>query len=131
MNSFNHYALGSCGQWLFDTVAGIRTDSAQPGFRRIVIVPHPGGGLTWARARACSIRGPITSAWKVEGGKFTLDVTIPVNTTATVLMPAGDGKSLTESGKPIEQAEGVTRSGKVGDIAVLEIGSGTYHFESR
>ena len=50
MNSFNHYALGSCGQWLFDTVAGIRTNPAQPGFRHIVIVPHPGGGLTWARA---------------------------------------------------------------------------------
>ena len=67
----------------------------------------------------------------VGGGKFTLDVTIPVNTTATVLVPAGREQSLTESGKPIEQAEGVSAWCKVGDIAVLEIGSGTYHFESQ
>ena len=63
MNSFNHYALGSCGQWLFDTVAGIGLDPEQPGFRHIVIYPRPGGGLTWARASLRSIRGPIASAW--------------------------------------------------------------------
>ena len=70
MNSFNHYSLGSCGQWLFDTVAGIGLDPARPGFRHILIRPRPGGGLTWAKASYRSIRGPITSEWNLGDGSL-------------------------------------------------------------
>jgi alpha-L-rhamnosidase len=131
MNSFNHYSLGSCGQWLFDTVAGIGLDSKQPGFRHVLIHPRPGGGLTWARASLRSIRGPIAVAWTLKSDHtFTLDATIPVNTTATVCLPVRRGQSLTESGKPVTQAEEVKllRTGRRSTL--LEIGSGTYHFES-
>ena len=108
MNSFNHYALGSCGQWLFDTVAGIGLDPAQPGFRHIIIHPRPGGGLTWAKAFYRSIRGPIATEWSFRSdGTLALGVTIPVGTTATVYLPASDPRSLRESGKPLQDAEGV------------------------
>ncbi len=66
MNSFNHYAFGAVGEFLYTAVAGI--DFEGPGFERILVRPIPGGGLTHARASYDSIRGKIASAWKLEGG---------------------------------------------------------------
>ncbi len=85
MNSFNHYSLGSCGEWLLEGVAGIRPGA--PGFKTIVIQPAIADGLTWARASYRSVRGKIASEWKRDGRKLTLTVTIPGNTTATIYLP--------------------------------------------
>lgn len=91
MNSFNHYAYGAIGAWLYQTVAGIEIDPAKPGYKHILIAPRPGGGLTFAKATFDSVYGPIASAWQIDdAGVFTLDVTIPANTTATVTLPNGD-----------------------------------------
>jgi alpha-L-rhamnosidase len=128
MNSFNHYSLGSCGQWLFDTMAGIGLDPRKPGYRHIIIHPRVGGGLTWAKATLRSIRGPIASAWAVKDGAFTLDVTIPTNTTAVVYIPARDAASVTESGKPVAQADGVKLLSTEAGEVVLAVQSGSYHF---
>jgi alpha-L-rhamnosidase len=135
MNSFNHYALGSCGQWLFDTVAGIGLDPNQPGYKHIIIHPRVGGGLSWARASLNSIRGPIASAWKFQGGAkstlLTLDVTIPANTTATVYVPAARAEAVQESGRPAAAAEGVKFLRAEQGEAVFEVQSGTYRFTSQ
>jgi alpha-L-rhamnosidase len=128
MNSFNHYSLGSCGQWMFDTIAGIGQDERTPGFKQIVIHPQPGGGLTWAAASYKSAYGEIKSRWDVKDGKFTLHVTIPPNTTATVYVPSSDGSEIKESGHSVEQAEGVTFVRWVGNSGVFEVGSGEYVF---
>ncbi|HET8631741.1 MAG TPA: family 78 glycoside hydrolase catalytic domain, partial [Thermomicrobiales bacterium] len=72
MNSFNHYALGAVGAWLYRAVAGIDTDPERPGYRHIVFHPRPGGGLTYARAELRSPYGPITSHWTIAGDTFTL-----------------------------------------------------------
>ena len=74
MNSFNHYSLGSVGQWLYEHVAGIRAGA--PGYAHVVIAPEP-GGLEWARAVHRSVRGPITSAWQQDRERFELEVEIP------------------------------------------------------
>jgi alpha-L-rhamnosidase len=87
MNSFNHYSLGSVGQWLYEHVAGIR--AATPGYGHVVIAPEP-GGLEWARAEYRSVRGPISSAWRRQGETLTLEVEIPPNVTATVIVPGGE-----------------------------------------
>ena len=87
MNSFNHYSLGSVGQWLYEYVAGIR--AAEPGYEHVLIAPEP-GELEWARAIYRSVRGPITSAWRQDGDTFRLDVEIPPNVTATVVVPGGE-----------------------------------------
>jgi alpha-L-rhamnosidase len=129
MNSFNHYAYGSCGQWMFSTLAGIDTDG--PAFEKIVIHPRPGGGVTFARASYDSLRGRIATAWKVEGARFTLDVTIPANTTATVFVPAKDAARVTESGKPASKAEGVRFLRMEDGCAVFAVGSGRYSFVSQ
>ena len=131
MNSFNHYSLGSCGEWLYDTVAGIGLDPEKPGYSHIIIRPRTGGGLTQASGSIRSIRGRISSSWKLTGGDFALDVTIPVNSTATVYIPATDEKSVTESGKPATTAEGVKFVRVENGAAVFEIGSGTYKFEAK
>jgi alpha-L-rhamnosidase len=128
MNSFNHYALGSCGQWLFDTVAGIGLDPQKPGFRHIILHPRVGGGLTSASATFRSIRGPVASAWKLKDGALTLEVTIPANATATVYVPAAEADSVTESGKPAAKAEGVQFLRAEQGEAVFEVGSGSYTF---
>jgi alpha-L-rhamnosidase len=128
MNSFNHYSLGSCGEWMFDTVAGIGAD--QPGFSHIVIHPRPGGTLTPAEGSFDSIHGKISSRWNLQGDKFSLQVTIPINTTATVYLPAASVDAVTESGRALTEAPGVG-SVKMEQGVVVEIGSGTYHFLSR
>jgi alpha-L-rhamnosidase len=130
MNSFNHYSLGSCGEWLYDSVAGIMWDPEQPGYKRIVLRPTPGGNLTSAQGTLGSPYGKLSSSWKLNDGKFSLDVTIPANTTATLRLPDIKGK-ITESGKPIDQAEGVklTATGDVSGQDWYELQSGTYSFE--
>jgi len=128
MNSFNHYAFGSVGRWLFNTVAGIDTDG--PGYKRIIIRPMP-GGITSAKASYDSINGTIVSDWRLENGTFRLDVTIPANTTATVYMPAQSAGDITESGRPATEAEGVRFLRIKQEKAVFATGSGHYEFESK
>jgi len=77
MNSFNHYALGSVGEWIWRHVVGLNVDEESPAFKHFVIHPRPGGGLTWARGEYDSIRGKISSSWAVHDALFTLDVSIP------------------------------------------------------
>lgn len=129
MNSFNHYAFGSVGRWLFNTVAGIDTDG--PGYRRIIIHPRP-GGISSAKASYDSINGKIVSDWRISGGTFTLNVTIPANTTATVYVPAAGAESVTESGRSaFAGAEGVRFLRMEGDDAVFAVASGDYTFASK
>lgn len=98
MNSFNHYSLGSVGEWMYNRVAGIDLDPNRPGFKHIVFRPTPGGGLTWAKATYDSVRGRISCSWKIEGGRFVVDVIVPPSCTATLHMPDGSVKEL-ESGR--------------------------------
>jgi len=80
------------------------------------------------RAHYDSIRGRISSAWKVEEGGLSLEVTIPANTTATVYIPVRDLASVTENGRPLEQAQGVKLLRREGDRVVLAVESGSYRF---
>ncbi|MHC4750239.1 MAG: family 78 glycoside hydrolase catalytic domain, partial [Planctomycetota bacterium] len=128
MNSFNHYAFGSVGRWLFNTVAGIDTDG--PGYKEIIIRPRP-GGITSAKASYKSIHGKIVSDWSLEDGTFTLNVTVPANTTATVYVPAVSAESVTEGGKPAATAEAVRYLHMDRGKALFTIGSGNYQFTSK
>ncbi len=128
MNSRNHFAFGCMTAWYFEALAGIMIDEEKPGFESVNIVPRPSGDLTWARASYPSIRGTITSAWIIEDGSIHLKVQIPANTKARVHIPCGDPRKVTESGKPVEESDGVTLL-RAGDReAVYAIGSGEYDF---
>jgi len=128
MNSFNHYSLGSCGEYLFGGIGGIRP--ASPGFKTIRIEPIIRDGLTWAKTSYDSINGKIATAWKREGKRLTLEVVVPANTTATVCIPARDEAGVTEQGGLLAKADGVKFLRMENQNAVLEVGSGTFKFAS-
>lgn len=86
MNSFNHYAYGAIGEWMFRVIGGIETDENAPGYRKFKIQPHIGGGLTWTRAEYQSVCGRISSEWQLEGRRVYLKVKIPVNTDAQIVL---------------------------------------------
>jgi len=137
MNSFSHYSFGAVTEWMFRDLAGIDTDG--PGFRRIVIrpgPPTPGSNpdvppVSWARARYDSPRGRIISDWKRDGDRLLLSVTLPANTTATVLLPAKSAEPITEGGKPINQAAGVKFLRVENGRAVLAVEAGSYQFAAK
>ncbi|MEI7908064.1 MAG: family 78 glycoside hydrolase catalytic domain [Verrucomicrobiota bacterium] len=128
MNSFNHYSLGSCGEWLFGTVAGIDQDPASTGYQKIIIHPQPGSQLTSASASLRTIRGRISSSWHQYTGGFTLDTEIPANTSAVVFVPATAANEVMESGQPASSADGVTYLRMESGAAVFAVNSGRYHF---
>ncbi len=128
MNSFNHYAYGAIGEWLYATVAGLDTDTDDVGFKRLVIAPEPGGGLTHASASLDSPYGPASSAWRLDGDRFTLEITVPANTTAAVTVPAaGD---VTEGGEALTKRDGVSNVQPGGRRVTFDVDAGQYRFES-
>jgi hypothetical protein len=124
--SLNHDAFGAIGSWLYQVVAGIEIGA--PGYKQIIFQPHPGGGLTSARATYHSLYGEIASSWQLVDGMFTLTVTVPSNTTATVRLPAAVSEQVTEGGQALDLVEGVTQVRQQGDTTVIDVGSGTYSF---
>ena len=128
MNSFNHYALGSVGEWLYRFVLGIDQEPGTAGFGRLLVRPHPGGTLSRARGSYRSVRGPITSGWQREGGKFTFRLALPPNVTASVRIPSdAPGAVRDEGGAPPAAVAGFP-GGRGSQEAVFEVGSGSHQF---
>jgi alpha-L-rhamnosidase len=126
MNSFNHYAYGAVGAWLYATVAGIDIDPDRPAYKHVIVRPRPGGGLTFARARLRTMFGVVESSWRIEGTKLVLDVAIPWNTTATVHVPARG--NVMEGDRPASDSPGVKSVGRTADAEVFEVEAGRYAF---
>jgi alpha-L-rhamnosidase len=103
MNSFNHYAYGAIGDWMYKNVAGINAVPSAPGYKEIVIKPIPGGKLTSASGELDTSYGTVKSSWTLADGLFKLDVTVPANAKATIVLPKTGKKE--------------------------QIGSGNYHYE--
>jgi alpha-L-rhamnosidase len=127
MNSFNHYAYGAIGEWLYNTVAGIDVDEAHPGYKHIIFRPQPGGELTSAKAHLHSIHGPISSSWSRDGGAFDWSIEVPANTTATVYVPVADGQSVSGA----EDSQGVMFVREEDGARVYQVGAGKYRFEAK
>ena len=87
MNSFNHYAYGVVCEWIWETAAGIAADTAQPGFRHIIMKPIPDKRLDFVKAEYKSAAGLIRSEWKYEGDRWIWNFTIPEGATASVTLP--------------------------------------------
>ncbi len=130
MNSFNHYAYGAIGAWLYAVVAGIEVDPKQPGYRHILLQPHPGGNLSSARARFASPYGEIASAWRSGARRFDWEVIVPANTTATARLPVPPKARITESGKPLDRAPGVAKVARTKDGVTCQLAAGRYRFNA-
>jgi alpha-L-rhamnosidase len=138
--SLNHPMQAGYDAWFFQGLAGINPDPAAAGFRNVVVRPEVIGDLQWVRAYHDSPYGRITSAWRRTGDKLALDVTVPPNATATVYVPtrtavaSGGPESpsrVRESGISASNARSVRFLRWEGNADVFEVGSGTYHFESK
>ncbi|MBO8131862.1 MAG: family 78 glycoside hydrolase catalytic domain [Candidatus Marinimicrobia bacterium] len=94
MNSFNHYAYGAIGDWLYSKVAGINPDISMPGYKKIIIYPHVNDTLKFVTAIYNSMYGKISSSWKFENDELNIEVDIPFNTVATIILPCNDPNSI-------------------------------------
>ena len=130
MNSFNHYAFGAVGDWMYRNIGGIDLDSAGAGYKRSRIAPRVGAGLTSARASIETPYGTLASAWSSGGGQFVLNVTIPANTSATVMLWDTQVDHVQESGRAVSGAAGVRDVQQRGNDVVVLVGSGQYHFSA-
>ena len=128
MNSFNHYAYGAVGSWMYRNIAGINTDPGRPGFRHVILRPRPGGGLTWASGTFRSVYGTVRSSWRLRGGALMVSVRIPPGTTATACVPAAASSRVTVRGRDAADADGARYLSRSEGCAVFEIGSGAYRF---
>ena len=128
MNSFNHYAFGSVGDWMYANIGGIAP--LEPGYKRVLVAPRPGGSLTSAAAELRSIHGPIRCSWRVRDGRFSLDTAIPANTTAEVRIPTARPDAIREGGRLIAAIGNVPVIGRGRGFVALGIQSGRYRFEA-
>lgn len=118
MNSFNHYAYGSVGEWMYTNIAGI--SAGRPGYREIVIRPRPGGDVTTARATFTSGYGPVSTRWRLRSGEFVLSCAVPPNTTAEVWVPGEDPDAVTHTHATFLRTED--------GYVVYQVGSGDHRF---
>jgi alpha-L-rhamnosidase len=128
MNSFNHYSLGSVGEWLRKSVAGIDNVPGTSGYRQIRIKPYLDPAMTFAEGSYDSIRGPIRSRWERSDDRVTFDVEIPANTRGEIWLPGSSTESVMEGTVPVSEAAGVTDARVDGDRVVVGVGSGSYRF---
>jgi len=128
MNSFNHYAYGAIGDWMYRVVAGLEIDPQQPGYEHVLARPQPGGGLTSAEARLATLYGEAASGWALADGKLAVSVTVPPNAHGTVRLPAATVAGVTEGGLAVASAPGVKAAAQEQGDVVVELGSGRYRF---
>jgi alpha-L-rhamnosidase len=130
MNSFNHYALGAIGEWLYRYVAGIDQEARSTGFRELVIAPRVGGKLTSIEASYDTPLGRASSAWSREGKEFKLAISVPPGAKARVTIPAAGADGATEGGRPLGDVPHISDVRVGVDEVSLTVPSGRYAFAS-
>ena len=126
MNSFNHYAYGAVGQFLYERIAGIYP--LKPGYKKIKIAPAFGGELKWAKGELESPYGSISSEWKITGSQIQLQVVIPPNTRADIIIPATEESEVRVNGQEIIKSQDIIIKSKSNNGLVLEAPAGKYKF---
>lgn len=125
--SYNHYAFGACGDWIYRELGGIQ--ALEPGYQRVRIAPEPDGKLNFVKASYRSVHGEISVFWKIEGEKMRVEATVPCNTRAVIRLPKAKLGEVTESGSPLDAASGISNARQEHDAVEMDAGSGTYSFD--
>jgi alpha-L-rhamnosidase len=128
MNSFNHYSLGSVGEWLYRFLLGIDQEPGTAGFGQLLLRPHPGGSLDRARGSYRSARGTISAGWKRDRGRFTYWTELPPNVTATIRIPSRHAADVRDAaGNPPVSLASFPGAPDAQE-AVFQVGSGAHEF---
>ncbi|MGB5943969.1 MAG: family 78 glycoside hydrolase catalytic domain [Leeuwenhoekiella sp.] len=128
MNSLNHYAYGAIGEWMYERIAGI--SPVEAGYKVLRIAPIPGGPLTAASASLNTTYGEVSSKWELTDEYFNLDVSIPPNTTAVVIVPKGAASSLKLNNGDFEDNEKVKLTNTNEKSFELTVAPGNYNFRT-
>ncbi len=135
MNSRNHFAYGSVGEWYYGYIAGIMPDVAHPGFKKSIIAPRPVSDLQTAKAKLNTCYGMLSCKWENNENGLIMNVIIPANTSAKIIFPmVNNARTITESStelyhdKPIVDNETFTFVSKGEKTVEYEIGAGNYQF---
>jgi alpha-L-rhamnosidase len=127
MNSFNHYAYGAIGDWMYRVSAGI--ESEMPGYKELILKPTPTKKLEYSKASFESAYGEVASGWARKDGKLIINIKIPVNTTATIILPVASISGVTESGSQLASVKELTDVRSESGRITMKAGSGEYRFE--
>lgn len=127
MNSFNHYAYGAIGDWMYRRMVGIDNSDGHIGYKHATIKPYLGAGFTHARGELQTYYGKISNGWKIEGDRLNMEAEIPVNTTAIINFPST--KNVMVNGKRAEEVTGLKFLSTENGYSVFSAGSGKYVFE--
>jgi alpha-L-rhamnosidase len=130
MNSFNHFAFGSVGEWIWRNLVGLNPVEKHAGYKHFIIRPRLSDGLTWVKGRYESIYGTIECNWRVDQGRFYLDLTVPPNTTATVYLPVEEASTVLDNGQPVKESPDIKFKGIEDKYSVLDVTSGIYSFST-
>lgn len=132
MNSYNHYAYGAIGDWMYRAVAGLDTYTESPGYKHIRIKPHIGGRLSSANAALKTYYGNAVSGWQMDkDGNIVLQVEIPCNTRATIFVPGNEDFEILEGEIPVSDNQEIISKGWENGYSKVEVGSGKYIFKSK
>jgi alpha-L-rhamnosidase len=129
-DSRNHPMFGGGIVWFYRKLAGMNADPEMPGYRNIIFKPQPSKDVSYASYSNQTSYGQASVRWEKKDGKFTMEINVPVGSTATVYMPASSASGLTESGKTIEKDKYISFSGMENGYAMLKVASGKYSFGS-
>jgi alpha-L-rhamnosidase len=128
MNSFNHYAYGAIGDWMYRVMAGLDTYVDGPGYKHIKIQPHVGGGLTSVAADLDTYYGKLSSHWKVDAGQVIYDIEIPANTSADIFLSTASADNIQEGGKSLTGQNDMKLGPAENGAVKISVGSGKYSF---
>jgi alpha-L-rhamnosidase len=127
MNSFNHFSLGAVYQWMVENIGGIRR--ANSAYKELYIAPEPGGRLTWAKASYNSVHGLVQTEWGLNEDVLDIQIHVPANTSATIVLPATSLDDVTESGSPLSAISDIHVEKQESNGVYLHAGSGSYEFQ--
>lgn len=129
MVSFNHYAYGAIGDWLYRRLGGIQTDETECGFKRIVYAPLITRRLSFVQASYESMYGRIAASWELKGDKVFVSLALPANTSACVKLAGAKAKAMRCNGAPLAENSCVSNIKEIANGLQFELQSGNYMFE--
>lgn len=126
MNSFNHYAYGAIGQFMYERIAGLSPDPQHPGYKHFFIRPLIGGPLDWAKVELNTPYGTAESGWRKVGGRILISATVPPNSTATALLPASTINLVRIGGKSLEESD--SKAVAINGTVRIKLNPGSHQF---
>jgi hypothetical protein len=124
--SNNHFMLGHLMEWLYGGLGGIRQQEGSIAFRDVVIDPQTVGDVRSAATSYESPYGTIRCKWTLTDDDFTLEVSIPANSSAEICLPTTDARQVTISGLPLSNSDDATITSVTAGKLRVKVGSGNY-----